>query len=86
MSESTIITVLGPITHDQCGITDAHNHLWIDSVPGGDPNAPVLVGNEKILKELIQYRQAGGFGVVDCQPGGCGRNGNRLSNFLEAAV
>jgi 5-phospho-D-xylono-1,4-lactonase len=78
MSESTIITVLGPITHDQCGITDAHNHLWIDSVPGGDPNAPVLVGNEKILKELIQYRQAGGFGVVDCQPGGCGRNGNRL--------
>jgi 5-phospho-D-xylono-1,4-lactonase len=86
MSESTIITVLGPIAHDQCGITDAHNHLWIDSVTAGDPDAPVLNSKEKILTELIQYRQAGGFGVVDCQPGGCGRNGNRLSNFLEAAV
>jgi 5-phospho-D-xylono-1,4-lactonase len=76
--ENTITTVLGPITIDVCGITDAHTHLWIDPVPGADPDAPVLVGAEQILAELIEYRQAGGFSVVDCQPGGCGRNGNRL--------
>jgi 5-phospho-D-xylono-1,4-lactonase len=74
----TITTVLGPIAFDACGITDAHTHLWIDPVTGADPDAPVLVGAEQIVAELVEYRQAGGFGVVDCQPGGCGRNGNRL--------
>jgi 5-phospho-D-xylono-1,4-lactonase len=81
--ENTITTVLGPITLDACGITDAHTHLWIDPVPGADPDAPVLVGAEQILAELIEYRQAGGFGVVDCQPGGCGRNGNRLVELAQ---
>jgi 5-phospho-D-xylono-1,4-lactonase len=77
-SAETLTTVLGPVSLDECGIIDAHNHMWIDPVEGADPDAPVLVGKEQILAELIEYRRMGGFGVVDCQPGGCGRNGNKL--------
>lgn len=73
-----VMTVQGPIPFDCLGITDAHNHMWIDPVPGADPNAPILNQFDSILKELIEYREKGGGTLVDCQPGGCGRNGNRL--------
>jgi len=73
-----ITTVLGPVAVARCGVIDAHNHLWIDPIMGVDASAPVLTGFNQIAAELIEYQKAGGFGVVDCQPGGCGRNANRL--------
>ncbi len=71
-------TVRGPVAPEQLGITDAHNHLWIDPVPGAAPDSPVLNNREPILAELEDYRQAGGGAILDCQPGGCGRNGQKL--------
>ena len=73
-----VITVQGPIQYECLGITDAHNHIWIDSVPGSDASAPVLNQFDLILKELIEYREKGGGTLLDCQPGGCGRDGNQL--------
>lgn len=73
-----VTTVLGPIPYQALGITDAHNHVWIDPVPGADPAAPVLNQFGPVRDELIGYRSAGGNSLLDCQPGGCGRNGNRL--------
>ena len=29
-----IVTVTGPLSPDDAGITDAHNHLWVGPVPG----------------------------------------------------
>ena len=71
-------TVLGNIPSESLGITDAHNHIWIDLIPGADPAAPVLNQFEQIRDELNAYRSAGGNTILDCQPGGCGRNGNQL--------
>jgi 5-phospho-D-xylono-1,4-lactonase len=85
MAAPVITTVLGPLALEQCGVIDAHNHLWIDPVEGAGPNAPVLTGQDQILAELVEYRQAGGFGVVDCQPVGCGRNGNRLVELSQSS-
>ena len=68
-------TVLGPLSHLVFGITDAHNHVWIEPVPGAEPNAPILNQKEEILQELIDFKDAGGATILDCQPGGCGRNG-----------
>ena len=73
-----IETVLGSIPYDSLGITDAHNHVWIDPIPGADSQAPVLDQYEPIRDELITYRAAGGTTLLDCQPGGCGRNGSQL--------
>jgi 5-phospho-D-xylono-1,4-lactonase len=74
----SVITVLGPVNPLDMGITDAHNHIWINSVPGSAPNSPVLNQTSEILAELEDYRRLGGGGQIDCQPGGCGRNGVKL--------
>jgi phosphotriesterase-related protein len=73
-----VTTVQGPLSYEQLGVTDAHNHLWIDPVPGADPGSPVLNQFSGILQDLIEYREKGGATLLDCQPGGCGRDGNRL--------
>jgi phosphotriesterase-related protein len=71
-------TVLGKIPLAACGITDGHNHVWIDKVLGSDPSSPVLNNFEKICEELKHYYALGGRSILDCQPGGCGRNANKL--------
>jgi len=78
-------TVLGDIPYESLGITDAHNHVWIDPVPGADPAAPVLDQYCQIRDEIKLYREAGGASLLDCQPGGCGRNGNKLAELSDAA-
>jgi predicted metal-dependent phosphotriesterase family hydrolase len=80
-----IQTVLGEIPYRVLGITDAHNHVWIDPTPGADPTAPSLNQFEKIREELILYRAAGGKTLLDCQPGGCGRDANKLAQLSVAS-
>ncbi len=76
---SHVVTVLGPVGAEAIGFTDAHSHAWIEPVTGADPDAPQLDERAPIVEELKAYRAAGGRGLVDCQPGGCGRNGNILA-------
>ena len=76
-----VTTVLGPISADEIGRCDAHTHVWIDPVEGSLPGSPVLNEYPAILAELQEYRQLGGSAIVDCQPGGCGRNGLILARL-----
>lgn len=78
-------TVQGALPYERLGITDAHNHMWIEAVPGADPGAPVLNQFTLILKELNDYRDKGGETLLDCQPQGCGRDGNRLLALSRAS-
>jgi predicted metal-dependent phosphotriesterase family hydrolase len=80
-----VMTVLGPLPHDQLGITDAHNHVWIDSLPSMMDGNPILNQYDMILRELEEYRHYGGKTILDSQPGGCGRNGNRLFELSKAS-
>jgi predicted metal-dependent phosphotriesterase family hydrolase len=72
-------TVTGAIAHTSLGIADAHNHIWISMVSGADPSAPVLNNYQQIKSELKEYRAEGGTSLLDCQPGGCGRDGRKLA-------
>lgn len=74
-------TVLGAVDFRSLGVTDAHNHVWIEAIAGADPAAPVLNEEEQILAELRAYKAASGGSLLDCQPGGCGRNGNILAKL-----
>ena len=76
-------TVLGARAAGALGITDAHNHLWIEMVAGAAPGAPQLVQRAAIMAELAQYKAAGGGAVIDCQPDGCGRNAAILADLAE---
>jgi len=80
-----VITVQGLLPYESLGITDAHNHLWIEPVPGADPSSPVLNQFHLILKELVEYRDKGGETILDCQPEGCGRDGNQLVALSKAS-
>lgn len=82
MSER-VITVTGAVAPADLGVCDAHNHVWITALPGTAPGAPVLNNEAAIRQELIDYRQAGGGAQIDCQPGGCGRDGNRLRQLSQ---
>src|SRR5512136_375415 len=80
-----VITVRGPVLYKNLGITDAHNHLWIEPVPGAAPGSPVLNQFTLILQDLVEYHARGGGSILDCQPGGCGRDGHRLLELSKAS-
>ncbi len=85
MMPRPVMTVQGPLPYDQLGVTDAHNHAWIDAIPGASEGSPVLNHYDLILRELVEYRENGGASLLDCQPGGCGRDGNRLLQLSSAS-
>ncbi len=76
--QKQITTVQGRVPYKKLGITDAHNHLWISGQDVKAENAPILDQQEKIIQELVSYRQLGGNAQLDCQPGGAGRDGVKL--------
>jgi 5-phospho-D-xylono-1,4-lactonase len=76
---SRLVTVRGEIPAMLTGAVDAHSHIWIEPVQGAAPDSPILDDPGRILAELQEYKAAGGAAIIDCQPGGCGRNGNRLA-------
>ena len=82
---TAVVTVNGNFPAEVVGICDAHNHVWIDVVPGAADGSPVLNYRLGILKELCDYHDAGGDAQTDCQPGGCGRDGNRLLELSRAS-
>lgn len=58
-------------------IVDAHCHLWIEPPPG--VVGPRLADERATVEELRAFADVGGVGVIDCQPGGCGRDGRVLA-------
>lgn len=76
----------GPIKPDSAGITDAHSHLWIYYIPGAASDNPILDNYPAIVAELTEYHLAGGGTIIDCQPGGCGRDGRKLSELTSLSA
>jgi len=80
-SPNYIQTVNGLLPIPLSGVCDAHNHCWIDKIDGNRPGCFVLDNEPAIMNELNEYKRAGGICLVDCQPGGAGRNGNKLKHL-----
>jgi len=73
-------TVLGP-AEIAPGIVEAHAHVYIDPPGPG----PTLRDEALAVAELEGFSDAGGALVVDCQPGGAGRDGAALARISRAA-
>lgn len=84
-AEQKVMTVTGLVPAEDLGVTDAHTHVWIDPPAGLPPDLPRLTNEQTIVEELRVYRRSGGGTLVDCQPGGCGRDGNRLRAISRAS-
>jgi predicted metal-dependent phosphotriesterase family hydrolase len=77
---SAVETVLGAADVGT-GFVEAHGHLLIDPPGPG----PVLRDERVATDELASFGEAGGVLVVDCQPGGAGRDGAALARISRAA-
>ncbi len=80
-----VMTVSGPLEPSALGITDAHQHTWIAPVPGVAAGAPRLDDRAIIAAGLARFRAAGGGSLLDCQPGGCGRDGRVMRELSRAS-
>ena len=91
--KDSIQTVKGMIKKDFLGIVDSHCHLWIEEINSGNKKEyPEFIVNDfsilkkelnKLKSEKILDISEEHAAVIDCQPGGCGRNGNKLFELSE---
>ncbi len=75
-------TVTGPADPAAVGLADGHGHAWIMPPPGVAPDYRLELHDVAVIKaELSDFRSAGGGLLVDCQPGGCGRDARMLAQL-----
>ncbi|MCB0163158.1 MAG: hypothetical protein KDI79_02955 [Anaerolineae bacterium] len=78
-------TVTGLIPIEDVKLADAHAHVWINPPKGVSPKYLLELNHaQRIDAELKDFRSAGGTSLIDCQPGGCGRDARMLVKFSEA--
>ena len=79
-------TVIGLVPIEEVKLVDGHAHLWINPPEGVAPQARLVLNDPRPIEaELKDFRSAGGTTLIDCQPGGCGRDANMLVKLAEAA-
>ena len=72
--DGVIRTVCGDIPPDSLGHCQCHEHLFIEKGKSCEIVPSLRIDDlEKTSRELVEYKQAGGEAVVDCQPVHCGR-------------
>lgn len=78
-------TILGSIPIGDVKMADAHAHAWIDPPKGVAPKHRLELKNARLIEaELKDFRSGGGTTLIDCQPGGCGRDGHMLAKLSES--
>jgi predicted metal-dependent phosphotriesterase family hydrolase len=80
-----IITVKGPIPAEQAGYTLSHEHLLCDLWRFANSYDNILDDESLAIRELAEYRQAGGACLVDATSCGLGRNPSALRRISEAS-
>jgi phosphotriesterase-related protein len=79
-----LLTVAGPIPVEEVRLADGHAHAWISPPAGVAPESRLALDDyEAIRAELADFRAAGASTLIDCQPGGCGRDAGKLRRLAE---
>ncbi|MBZ0302490.1 MAG: hypothetical protein K8J31_22280 [Anaerolineae bacterium] len=80
-----LITVLGSVPVEHVRLADGHAHVWIMPPEGIASESRLELNDEAAIRaELGDFHAVGGTTLVDCQPGGCGRDANRLRRLAVA--
>jgi phosphotriesterase-related protein len=78
-------TVAGLVPLEDVKLADGHAHVWIKPPKGISPQDRLELSNPQLIEaELKDFRSAGGTTLIDCQPGGCGRDARMLVKLAEA--
>jgi phosphotriesterase-related protein len=85
-SEPTeVITVLGPISPADMGVTYAHEHLLIDAMDHYPSYEYVIDDEDVVLRELKEFTSRGGKTICDVTLGEIGRNPPALARIARRA-
>ena len=90
MSDATaqnreVITVLGPITPGEMGITQTHEHLQIDAMDHYGSYGFVIDDEDRVVDELRAFTRNGGRTICDVTVDEIGRNPAALARISRAA-
>lgn len=82
------MSVLGPVKPESLGHFQVHEHIFVRPTPASAKNPALRINDEpRSLEELRAYRAAGGGAILDCQPGGAGRDALALRRLsVESGV
>ena len=77
-----IISVTGPVSPDELGFCQFHEHLMISRGKSYEVNPDILMDEpQKSLEEVKRYQAVGGMSIIDAQPGGCTRMAEGLAEI-----
>ena len=62
---STVMSVTGPVSADQLGITSIHEHIYLDLSRHARGQSSLLNNQELAYDELMMFKNAGGGTIVD---------------------
>jgi phosphotriesterase-related protein len=79
------MTVRGPVSPMEVGITACHEHLIADSTSDRSDPDTRLDEPETVLEDLRSFKQAGGDAIVEVTTIDMGRNVERLKELSEAS-
>jgi 5-phospho-D-xylono-1,4-lactonase len=80
-----LTTVLGDVERPAGGRLDAHAHAWI-APSAGVEGVPIKTDVTAVERDLVRFRAAGGWGIVDAQPPGAGRDLARLVELSQRSA
>lgn len=80
---ATVMTVTGPISADQLGLTLMHEHLFLDLTKDTWNNNNFLSDPDLTLQELQRYKDAGGVTLVDQTNRGLGQDPLAVKDVAE---
>lgn len=85
LEEQEVITVLGPISPSEMGITQTHEHLIVDAMDHYGGYECVNDDEELVLEELKEFTSRGGRTICDVTVDEIGRNPGALARLSKAA-
>lgn len=81
---AVVQTVTGTVAVEAVQLADGHEHVWIKPAGGVSEDARIELNDyPRIRQELEAFKAAGGTLLVDCQPGGAGRDTRQLRRLSE---
>ena len=74
----------GRISPEELGFCQPHEHVFVKRTPASEANPALRIDDEALsIRELKAWRAAGGDTLIDCQPGGAGRDIHALRRMSE---
>ncbi len=85
IQDPKIITVCGPISPEELGITQTHEHIWLNAYAHYKDYGFVLEDEDTMIAELGEFYQRGGRSLVEVTTAEIGRDPEALRTISQGS-